>query len=336
MSEIGIDLGTANVLVYMKGKGVVISEPSIVAVDDKSGEIVAIGEEAKKMLGRTNQTIRTIRPLREGVISDFVMTEAMLRYFIKKAMSAKRSFLPSRPKIAVCIPGKITGVERRAVEEATKQAGAKEVFIISEPLAAAIGCGLNIEKPEGRMIIDIGGGTTDVAVISLGGVVVTETLRLAGDNFDESIINYIRKKYQLHIGERSAEMLKINIGTVTKNHNNETMGIKGRDLVSGLPRNVVITQDDMYEAMVEVGTQMAEVTKRVFENTHPELASDIYQNGIVMTGGGALTHGLNEIIEAATGVHVVVPEYPLFAVAIGTGRFVEHISKNGYAKNFKA
>lgn len=332
MNDIGIDLGTANILIYQKGQGVVLCEPSVVAINEKTGEIIAYGKEARAMLGRTNENIRTVRPLREGVISDFSITEKMLNHFIRKVLVSKKI---NKPRIAVCIPSKITDVERRAVIEATRRTAARDVYLITEPLAAAIGCGIQIERPEGSMIIDIGGGTTDVAVISLGGTVVSETIRVAGDDFDQAIMKYMRKEHKLLIGERSAELLKVNVGTVHPDHGNNAMEIKGRDLTNGLPATMIVTQQHMYQALAETAEQIVEITKKVFEATPPELASDIYDKGIYMTGGGSLIDGLDKLIEERTGVKVIVPDDALFCVAVGTGLFVELMSNEKFSKDFR-
>ncbi|MFV0441118.1 MAG: rod shape-determining protein [Lachnospirales bacterium] len=326
-TDIGIDLGTANVLVFMKGKGVVLCEPSVVAIKEGSEEIIAIGQEAREMIGRSHGGIKVIRPLRGGVISDFRVTEIMLKHFIKKVMRSTRLI---KPRIAVCVPSKITSVERRAVIDATKQAGAKEVYLIEEPLAGAIGSGIDISQPLGSMIVDIGGGTTDVAVISLGGTVVSHSIKIAGDDFDEAIIRYVRKKHNLLIGERSAEMLKIQVGTLYPDGRNNSLEIKGRSVLDGLPSSIIITENDMYEAMIEVAEQLVQVIKTVFEETPPELAGDVYDRGIVLTGGGSMLYGLDKLIKFNTGIDAYIPEDPLFRVVIGTGRFVENIDEYSY------
>lgn len=324
--DIGIDLGTANVLVFLKGKGVVLCEPSVVAVEDKSEKIVAIGQEARQMLGRNHNGVKVIRPLREGVISDFRVTELMLKYFIKKVINRARLI---KPRVAVCVPSQITSVEKRAVIDATKQAGAKDVYLIEEPLAGAIGVGIDITKPYGNMIVDIGGGTTDIAVISLGATVVSHSLKIAGDNFDEAIIRYMRKKHLLLIGERSAEMLKLKIGTVYFDGTRGFFEIRGRNILNGLPTSVIVTEQDMAEALTEVADQLVQGVKYVFESTPPELAGDIYEQGIILTGGGAMLYGLDKLIAEETGISVYIPEDPLIRVAIGTGRFIENIDKYG-------
>lgn len=320
--NIGIDLGTANVLVYIKGQGIVIKEPSVVAVDKNTDEILAVGEEARRMLGRTPGNIVASRPLREGVISDYEITRKMLKYFIEKAIG-KRSFV--KPVIAVCVPSSVTEVEKRAVEDATKQAGARLVHIIEEPIAAAIGAGIDISRACGSMIVDIGGGTTDIAVISLGGTVVSSSLKIAGDNFDEAIIRYMRKKHNVLIGERSAETLKINIGTAFERTMPVDMDVRGRNLITGLPKNITITSEEMHEALLESVTAIVDAVHGVLEETPPELAADISDRGIVMTGGGSLLYGLDKLIKEKTGINAIIAEDALSCVAIGTGRFIEFI-----------
>ena len=319
-SDIGIDLGTASVLVYVKGKGVVLKEPSVVAYDKDTNQIKAIGEEARLMLGRTPGNIMAVRPLRAGVISDYRITEKMLKYFIQKAVG--KSFFGRRPRISVCVPSGATEVEKRAVEDATYQAGARDVYVIEEPVAAAI----DISRPCGNMIVDIGGGTTDVAVISLSGVVVSASIKVAGDDFDEAIVRFMRKRHNLLIGERSAEEIKINIGTCYKRPENVTMDIRGRNLVTGLPKTVTISSDETEEALREVTSQIVDAIHSVLEKTPPELAADIADRGIVLTGGGALLHGLEDLIEENTGITTMTAEDPLTAVAVGTGKYVEFLS----------
>ncbi|MBQ4425503.1 MAG: rod shape-determining protein [Lachnospiraceae bacterium] len=323
--DIGIDLGTASILVYIKGKGIVLKEPSVVAFDRDSQEIVAIGEEARKMIGRTPGNITAIRPLRQGVISDYITTEKMLKYFINKAMNRRTL---RKPRISVCIPSGATEVEKKAVEDATYNAGAREVTIIEEPVAAAIGAGIDISKPCGNMIVDIGGGTSDIAVISLGGTVVSTSLKLAGDDFDEAIIKYMRKRHNLLIGERTAEDIKIAIGCAYPRPETLKMDVKGRNLMTGLPKTMTITSDEMLEALHDPALQIVDAIHNVLERTPPELASDIYERGIVMTGGGALLSGLDELIEEKTGINTVLAESPMTAVAIGTGRFIEYMNEN--------
>ncbi|MBO8463978.1 MAG: rod shape-determining protein MreB [Firmicutes bacterium] len=323
-TDIGIDLGTASVLVYVKGKGVVLKEPSVVAFDRNTNKIKAIGEEARLMLGRTPGNIVAVRPLRQGVISDYTVTEKMIKYFIQKAVG--KSLFAKRPRIAVCVPSGATEVEKKAVEDATREAGARDVVIIEEPIAAAIGAGIEIAKPCGNMIVDIGGGTSDIAVISLGGTVVSTSIKIAGDDFDEAIVRYMRKKHNLLIGERTAEDIKINIGTVYKRPENSSLDVRGRNLVTGLPKTITVTSEETEEALREAATQIVEAVHSVLEKTPPELAADISDRGIVLTGGGALLHGLEELIEEKTGINTMTADDPLTAVAIGTGQFVEYLS----------
>ena len=324
-SDIGIDLGTASILVYVKGKGVVLKEPSVVAYDRDTEQIMAIGEEARLMLGRTPGNIVAVRPLRQGVISDYKTTEKMLKYFIQKAVG--KSFFGRRPRISVCVPSGVTDVEKRAVEDATYQAGARDVYIIEEPVAAAIGAGIDISRPCGNMIVDIGGGTSDIAVISLDGVVVSSSIKVAGDDFDDAIVRFMRKRHNLLIGERSAEEIKINIGTCYKRPENISMDIRGRNLVTGLPKTVTVSSDETEEALREVTSQIVDAVHSVLERTPPELAADIADRGIVLTGGGALLHGLEDLIEENTGITTMTAEEPLTAMAIGTGRYIEFLSE---------
>ena len=324
-SDIGIDLGTASILVYVKGKGVVLKEPSVVAYDRDTEQIMAIGEEARLMLGRTPGNIVAVRPLRQGVISDYKTTEKMLKYFIQKAVG--KSFFGRRPRISVCVPSGVTDVEKRAVEDATYQAGARDVYIIEEPVAAAIGAGIDISRPCGNMIVDIGGGTSDIAVISLDGVVVSSSIKVAGDDFDDAIVRFMRKRHNLLIGERSAEEIKINIGTCYKRPENISMDIRGRNLVTGLPKTVTVSSDETGEALREVTSQIVDAVHSVLERTPPELAADIADRGIVLTGGGALLHGLEDLIEENTGITTMTAEEPLTAVAIGTGKYIEFLSE---------
>lgn len=323
-TDIGIDLGTASILVYIKGKGVVLKEPSVVAIDRETDEIKAIGEEARLMIGRTPGNIVAIRPLRQGVISDYKVTEQMLKYFIRKSVGKRTA---RRPRICVCVPSQVTEVERKAVEDATYAAGAREVSIIEEPVAAAIGAGIDISKPCGNMIVDIGGGTSDIAVISLGGTVVSTSIKVAGDDFDESIVRYMRKKHNLLIGERTAEEIKINIGTCYARPENLTMDVRGRNLVTGLPKTITFTSDETMEALREPAMQVVDAVHNVLERTPPELAADISDRGIVMTGGGALLHGLEELIEEKTGIHTMTADDPMSCVAIGTGKFIEYLNE---------
>ena len=322
-ADIGIDLGTASILVYIKGKGVVLKEPSVVAFDRDTNKIKAIGEEARLMLGRTPGNIVAVRPLRQGVISDYTVTEKMIKYFIQKALG-KKSF--RKPRISVCVPSGVT-----AVEDATYQAGAREVMIIEEPIAAAIGAGIDISRPCGNMIVDIGGGTADIAVISLGGSVVSTSIKIAGDDFDEAIVRYMRKKHNLLIGERTAEDLKIKIGSAYKRPEVDYMDVRGRNLVTGLPKTVKVSSEETEEALRETTSQIVETIHSVLEKTPPELAADIADRGIVLTGGGSLLRGLEDLISAKTGINTMTAEDPMTAVAIGTGRYVEFLS--GYRED---
>ncbi len=321
--DIGIDLGTASVLVYVKGKGVILKEPSVVAYDRDSNTIKAIGEEARLMLGRTPGNVVAVRPMRQGVISDYTVTEKMIKYFVQKALG-RRSF--SKPRISICVPSGVTEVERKAVEEATYAAGAREVRLIEEPVAAAIGAGLDISRPCGNMIVDIGGGTADVAVISLGGTVVNTSIKIAGDNFDEAIVRYVRKKHNLLIGERTAEDIKIKIGTTYPLIEEESIEVRGRNILTGLPKTVKVTSSETEEALRETTGQIIEAVISVLERTPPELSADILDRGIVLTGGGAMLRGLEELIEERTGINTMTAENPMTVVAIGTGQFVEFMS----------
>ena len=321
--DIGIDLGTASVLVYVKGKGVVLKEPSVVAYDRETNEVKAIGEEARLMLGRTPGNIIAVRPLRHGVISDYTITEKMIKYFILKALG-RRTF--KKPRICICVPSGVTEVEKKAVEEATFAAGAREVHLIEEPVAAAIGAGIDISKACGNMIVDIGGGTADIAVISLGGSVVSTSIKIAGDDFDEAIVRYMRKKHNLLIGERTAEDIKIKIGTCFPLAQPETMDVRGRNLVTGLPKTVTVSSEETEEALREPTLQIVEAVHSVLEKTPPELAADVADRGIVLTGGGSLLRGLEELIEDKTGINTMTAEEPMTCVAIGTGKFVEFLA----------
>jgi rod shape-determining protein MreB len=322
--DLAIDLGTATVLVYVKGKGVILKEPSVVAINKNNNNLLAIGEEARKMIGRTPGNIVAVRPLRDGVISDYDITQKMLKEFIKKACG-KRSV--RAPKVIVCVPSQATEVEKRAVIDAAVNSGAKAVHLIEEPLAAAIGAGLDITKPNGCMVVDIGGGTSDIAVISLGGVVERESIKVAGDKFDDAIIKYVRNEYKLMIGEKTAEDLKINIGSAFKNSRNLTWMMKGRNLVTGLPDEVEITTEEIRNAIKEPIEIIVDTVKKVLERTPPELASDIIETGILMTGGGALIHGLDKLIEFKTGVSAIVAEDPVECVVKGTGKVLGYIDK---------
>ena len=323
--DMGIDLGTANTLVFVKGKGIVVNEPSVVAIKEKTNQILAVGDEAKKMIGRTPGNIVAIRPLRDGVIADFGTTEAMIRYFIGKAY--KQSLFSPKPRVIICVPSGVTSVEKRAVEEATLKAGAKQALIMEEPMAAAIGAKLRVEEPTGNMVVDIGGGTTDVAVISLGGIVASRSLRIAGDEFDEYIVSYIKKEYNLMIGERTAEQIKLTIGAAYPTGENNTMEIRGRDLVTGLPKILTITSQEVTEAIKEPVNAIVEAIKYTLEKTPPELSADIMESGIMLTGGGALLTGLDTLISLETGMPVNIAENPLDCVAQGTGLALENIEK---------
>lgn len=323
-SEVGIDLGTANVLVYIKGKGIVLNEPSVVAINNDTDEILAVGEEARQMLGRTPANIVAVRPLRDGVISDYDITERMLKYFIRKTCGSGRFF---KPKIMVCVPSGVTEVEKRAVREAATQAGGKDVYLMEEPVAAAIGAGIDIAKPDGVMVIDIGGGTTDIAVISLGGIVASTSVKMAGDKFDESIIKYMRKVHKLYIGERTAEDLKLTIGTAYPREETISRECRGRDLVTGLPKSVEITSDEMMEALEEPLFTICEAVHNVLERTPPELTADISNSGIIVTGGGALMYGIDKRIQERTGIKVIIAEDPKSCVAIGTGKSLDILDK---------
>lgn len=329
-TDMGIDLGTATVLVYMKVKGVILNEPSVVAIDRNKNRVLAVGQEAREMIGRTPGNIVAIRPMRDGVISDYDITEKMLKYFIGKACGKKKI---SAPRVVICIPSEATEVEKRAVMDAARNAGAKKVFLIEEPLAAAIGADLDITKASGSMIIDIGGGTTDIAVISLGGIVVRSSIKVAGDKFDDAIIKYIRKKHKLMIGERTAEDLKIKIGSAFSKGQNTSMDIRGRDLVTGLPKNLNVTSDEMREALQDTVNSIAELTHSVLEKTPPELSADIADKGIIMTGGGALLTGLSDLIENVNKVPVHIAENPVSCVAEGTGKMLEYLDKMGISES---
>lgn len=321
-NEVGIDLGTANVLVYIKGKGIVLNEPSVVAINNDTDEILAVGEEAKQMLGRTPANIVAVRPLKDGVVSDYDITERMLKYFIRKTCGSGRFF---KPRIMVCVPSGVTEVEKRAVREAANQAGGKDVYLMEEPVAAAIGAGLDISKPDGIMVIDIGGGTTDIAVISLGGIVASTSVKMAGDKFDEAIITYMRKNHKLYIGERMAEELKVNIGTAFPREESITMECRGRDLVTGLPKSVDVTSEEMMDALEEPLHTICEAVHNVLERTPPELSADISNSGIMLTGGGALLYGIDKRIEDRTGIKVLIAEDPKSCVAVGTGKALNNL-----------
>lgn len=320
--DIGIDLGTANTLVHVKGKGIVVREPSVVAVNKKTNGILAVGDSAKSMIGRTPGNIVAVRPMKDGVIADFDITQSMLRHFIKRAVQ-KSVF--TKPRVVICVPSGITEVEKRAVEEATLQAGAKEAYLIEEPMAAAIGAGLPVEEPSGSMVVDIGGGTSEVAVISLGGIVTSKSLRIAGDELDEAIVHYIKKEYNLMIGERTGEEIKMTIGAAYPKPKEEIMEIRGRDLITGLPKNITITSTEIAEALKEPINAIVDSIKYTLEKTPPELAADIMDRGIMLTGGGALLSGLDRVIKDETGMPVSIAQDPLDCVAMGAGKVLDEI-----------
>lgn len=320
--DMGIDLGTANTLVYVNGRGVVLREPSVVAIQNDTKTVLAVGEEAKKMIGRTPGNIVAIRPMKDGVIADFDVTQSMLKYFIRKAYG-KRTLI--QPRVVVCVPSGVTEVEKRAVEEAAYQAGAREAYLIEEPMAAAIGAGLPVEEPTGSMVVDIGGGTTEVAIISLGGIVTAKSIRVGGDELDESIMNYIKREYNLMIGERTAEEVKITVGSAFPKAQEEKMNIRGRDLVTGLPKTLEITSTEILEALREPVSQIIDAIKYTLEKTPPELAADIMEMGIMLTGGGALLDGLDSLVINETGMPVTIAEEPLDCVVLGTGKTIEEL-----------
>ena len=319
--DIGIDLGTATVIAYVKGKGIVLREPSVVAVDNNTGNVLAVGKEARRMLGRTPGNIVATRPLREGVISNYTVTEKMLKYFINRVCG---KFVFS-PRIMICIPSQVTEVEKKAVIDAASQAGARRVYLIEEPIAAAIGAGIDISKPCGNMVVDIGGGTTDIAVISLGGSVVSESLKVAGDKFDEAIVKYIKKKHNVMIGERTAEDLKINIGCVYPKIQDMDMDIRGRDLVTGLPKTITVHSSEMLEALIEPAMMIVDSVHSVLEKTPPELAADISDKGIYMTGGGCLVDGLDKLLQEKTGINVMIAQDAVSCVALGPGKALDNL-----------
>ncbi len=321
-NDIGIDLGTATTLVYLKGEGIVLCEPSVVAIQKGKGEVLAVGEEAKRMLGKTPGSIVAIRPMKDGVIADFEVTESMLRYFIKKVQPKKISF---RPRMVISVPSGITEVERRAVKDSAYRAGAREVFLVEEPLVAAVGVGLPIEEPQGNMVIDIGGGTTEIAVISLAGIVYANSIRIGGDEMDEAVIEYMKKNYNLMIGESTAEKIKIKIGSAYPLEEELSLDVKGRDLVTGLPKLVKVTSEEIRQALEAPVREIVESTKITLERTAPELAADLIERGIVMCGGGSLLRGLDKLISDETGLPVIVADDPLTAVALGTGKVLEEI-----------
>ena len=320
--EIGIDLGTANTLVYLKGKGVILREPSVVAVNNNTGQILAVGLEAKQMIGRTPGNITALRPLKDGVIADFETTQSMLRHFIRKVVGNSPL---ARPRVVICVPSGVTEVEKRAVIDSAMTAGAKEAFLIEEPMASAIGAGLPVEEPSGSMVVDIGGGTSEVAVISLGGIVVSRSLRVAGDEFDDAIIHYIKKEYNLMIGERTAEDIKVKLGSAFPFEKEETYNISGRDLVTGLPKELKVSSEEIREALKEPVNAVVDSIKFTLEKTPPELAADIMERGIMLAGGGALLEGLDKLINKETGIPVFIAEQPMDCVVLGTGRVLEEI-----------
>ena len=323
-NDIGIDLGTTNCLVYSTGKGLVLQEPSVVVYDKDTEKIRAIGEEAKQMSNHVNSNMEVIRPIRQGVIVDFVVLEKMLKYFITKAMG-RRAF--RKPRISVCVPSGITEIERKAVEEATYQAGAREVYLVEEPIAAAIGAGVDITKPFGNLIVDIGGGTTDIAVISIGGVVVSSTIKVAGDSFDQAIISYIRKTHGLFISEDAAETIKVRIGTAIEEVNPQVMEVKGRNVLTGLQKKIKLTSEEIREALKDATGQIVEAVHGILEKTPPELVADIVDRGIVLAGGGALLKGMDTLIEQRTGVNTLTVQDSMHVVAVGTGRYAEIMNR---------
>ncbi|MFD2681438.1 rod shape-determining protein [Bacillus seohaeanensis] len=322
--DLGIDLGTANTLVYVKGKGIVVREPSVVALQTDSKQIVAVGNDAKNMIGRTPGNVVALRPMKDGVIADYETTATMMKYYIKQATRGKGAF-SRKPYVMVCVPSGITGVEERAVIDATRQAGARDAYTIEEPFAAAIGANLPVWEPTGSMVVDIGGGTTEVAIISLGGIVTSQSVRVAGDEMDDAIINYIRKTYNLMIGDRTAETIKVEVGSAGDSEGIEPMDIRGRDLLTGLPKTIEITAEEIASALYDTVYAIVEAVKTTLEKTPPELAADIMDRGIVLTGGGALLRNLDKIISDETKMPVLIAEEPLDCVAIGTGKALDHI-----------
>lgn len=320
--DIGIDLGTATVLVYQRGKGVVLNEPSVVAINTDTNQILAVGEDARRMIGRTPGNIVAIRPLKDGVIADYQVTETMLKYFISKVCGSRRVF---KPRVVICVPTGVTSVERRAVLEAAMEAGAKKVLLVSEPMAAAIGAGLNVAEPDGNMVVDIGGGTTDISVISLGGEVVSTSLRIGGDKFDDALVRYVRREFNLLIGERTAEQLKIDLANVYDPDPKEVAEVRGRDAVSGLPRTLEIRQDQVAEALDESARSIVQAVRGVLEKTPPELSSDIIDKGVVLTGAGAMLRGFSELLTETTGIPTHLADSAESCVAIGTGRILESV-----------
>ena len=322
--DIGVDLGTANILVYLKGSGIVLREPSVVAIDRNTNKILAIGEEAKTMLGRTPGNIVAIRPLRVGVIADYDMTQSMLENVIQRVAGKSLFF---KPRVVICIPSGVTTVEKRAVLEAAIQSGASKTYLVEEPIAAAMGAGLEISESRGAMVVDIGGGTTDIAVMSLGGVVVSDSLRVGGDKFDEAIVRFVKKERNVLIGEPTAEEIKIKVATVFKGNRQTEIEVRGRDLVSGLPTTIKLTSDEIYRALKEPVATLVSCVRSVLEKTPPELSSDIIDRGIVLTGGGALLDGMPELLQAETGIATIVADRPLECVAVGTGKVLSSLQK---------
>ncbi|MDN4524828.1 rod shape-determining protein [Fictibacillus fluitans] len=322
--DVGIDLGTANVLIYVKGKGIVLDEPSVVAIDTNTGKVLAVGEEARRMVGRTPANIVAIRPLKDGVIADFEVTEQMLRHFINK-INVKGMF--TKPRILICTPANITSVEQKAIREAAEKCGGKAIYLEEEPKVAAVGAGMDIFQPSGNMVVDIGGGTTDVAVLSMGDIVTASSLKMAGDKLDGEILNYIKKEYKLLIGERTSENIKLNVATVFPGARNEEMDIRGRDMVTGLPRTITIHSEEITQALLEPVMMMVQAAKSVLERTPPELSADIIDRGIILTGGGALLHGIDQLFAQELRVPIFVAEEPMKAVANGTGLMLDHMDK---------
>ncbi|MFX3617551.1 MAG: rod shape-determining protein [Sporolactobacillus sp.] len=322
--DIGIDLGTANVLIYVKGQGIVLNEPSVIALDTETKQMLAVGEEARRMVGRTPGNIVAIRPLRDGVIADFEITEMMLTHFINKINV--KGFL-KKPRILICTPTHITSVEQKAIRQAAERSGGKEVYLEEEPKVAAVGAGMDIFQPSGNMVIDIGGGTTDIAVLSMGDIVTSQSIKLAGDKFDREILNYIKKKYKLLIGERTAEQIKIQVGTVFKDARDESMDIRGRDMVSGLPKTQTVHSNEIEEALADSVSSLVRAAKNVLEQTPPELSADIIDRGVIMTGGGAQLHGIDQLLASELKVPVVVADNPMTCVVEGAGKMLEHLDK---------
>jgi len=322
--DIGIDLGTANVLIHVKGKGIVLNEPSVVAIDKNTNRVLAVGEEARRMVGRTPGNIVAIRPLKDGVIADFDITEAMLKYFINKL--DVKGFL-SKPRILICCPTNITSIEQKAIKEAAEKSGGKKVFLEEEPKVAAIGAGMDIFQPSGNMVVDIGGGTTDIAVLSMGDIVTSASIKMAGDKFDNEILHFIKRKYKLLIGERTAENIKIQVATVFRDSRHETIEIRGRDMVSGLPRTITVGSEEVEEALRESVSIIVQAAKSVLERTPPELSADIIDRGVILTGGGALLHGMDMLLAEELKVPVLVAEDPMDCVAIGTGIMLDNMDK---------